>query len=58
MKNLEIRMKIKESRFCHYEIAQQMGISEYTLCVWLRNELSEEKKKNILKAIDELKAKL
>ena len=34
MKNSEIKRTIKESRIMQYEIAAQMGISEYTLCKW------------------------
>lgn len=54
MMNLEIRQKIKESRLRHYEVAQQMGMSEYTLSVWLRKELSNEKKSLLLRAIESL----
>ena len=52
MKNLDIRMRIKENRLCHYEVAAQIGVSEYTLCRWLREELSAEKKEAVNKAID------
>jgi hypothetical protein len=52
MKNLDIRMRIKEYRLCHYEVAAQIGVSEYTLCRWLREELSAEKKEAVNKAID------
>ena len=54
MKNLEIRMRIKENRLCHYEVAAQIGISEYTLCRWLREELSAENKETVNKAIDSI----
>jgi len=58
MKNLDIRLKIKKNRLCHYEIAQQIGISEVTFCVWLRKELSEERKTKVLQAIDVLNVTL
>lgn len=51
MHNLDIRLKIKENRLFNYEVAEKLGITEYTFCKWLRNELSEEKKKIILDAI-------
>ena len=54
MKNTDIRMKIKEKRLCHYEIAAKIGISECTLCRWLREELTQEKKKAIFDAINEI----
>ena len=54
MYNLEIRMKIKQNRLCHYEVAREIGISEATLCRWLREELSEDKRNIILKAISDI----
>ena len=54
MHNLDIRIKIKENRLCHYEVANKIGISEYTFCRWLRTELPEEKRALVLKAIEEI----
>ncbi len=54
MNNLDIRLKLKENRLHHYEVAEKLGVSEYTFCVWLRKELSAERKNAVLAAIDEL----
>ena len=54
MSNLDIRNKIRECRLRHYEVAAQIGISETTFCVWLRHELTDERKKRVLEAIDQL----
>lgn len=54
MCNLDIRLKIKENRLCHYEVAKELGISEFTFCKWLREELSEERKSLVLSAIDRI----
>lgn len=54
LNNLEIRLKIKQNRLLHYEIAKQIGISEFTLCKWLRYELDDSKKNLILSAINNL----
>lgn len=54
MYNLEIRMKIKQNRLCHYEVARKIGVSEATFCRWLREEMNEERKKLVLSAIDKL----
>ena len=54
MYNLDVRLKIKQNRLCHYEVAREIGISEFTFCKWLREELSEERKKLVLSAIDRL----
>ena len=55
MKNLDVKQAIKASRFLQYEIAAQIGISEYTFCKWFRNELDVEKKELINSAISALK---
>ena len=54
MYNLEIRMKIKQNRLCHYEVAREIGISEVTLCRWLREEMNKDRKKLVSSAIDKL----
>ncbi len=54
--NREVRDAIKHSGAYQYEIAYAIGISEATLCVWLRKELSDERKQRILTAIRELSA--
>lgn len=54
MKNYEIRRLIKKYRLYHYEVAQEIGILEATFCRWLREELSKERKKLVLSAIERL----
>lgn len=54
MYNLDVRLKIKQNRLCHYEMAREICISEFTFCKWLREELNEERKKLVLSAIDKL----
>lgn len=54
MNNLELRMMIKQNRLRHYEVAEEIGISEFTFCKWLREELPEEKKKIVIAAIDRI----
>lgn len=56
MENLEIRRAIKSERLMQYEVAGKIGISEYTLCKWLRKELTDEQRTQILDAIAALKA--
>ena len=52
--NDDIRKKIRQSRLRQWEISAKLGVCEYTLIRWLRDELSDEKRKRILEAIDEL----
>lgn len=54
MYNLEIRMKIKQNRLRHYEVAREIGISEATFCRWLREEMNKDKKELVSSAIDKL----
>lgn len=54
MKNLDIRTKLKETNIKQWELADQLVISEMSLVRKLRYELSEEEKKIVFKAIDEL----
>lgn len=56
MCNSDIRKAIKEARLLQWEIASQMGVSEYTLCKWLRKELTDEQRQRVVSAIETLKA--
>lgn len=49
--NQEIRNAIKAAGVKQWMVAKELGISEYTLVRWLRDELSEERKKAIYAAI-------
>ena len=56
MNNLEIRQAMKERRMFNYELAELMGISEFTLSRKLWNELPQEEKERILNLIRNGKA--
>lgn len=49
--NEDIRRKIEKKGIKHYEIAYQLGITEYTFSKWLHVPLSEERRKRILDVI-------
>lgn len=55
MKNKEIRKLINDNRIYYYEIAHIIGISEFTLSIWFRKELSAIKKEKIISAINTIK---
>lgn len=55
MANSEIREAIRKKRLRHYEIAQVLGVNESTLSRWLRNELPEDKKREVINAIEQVK---
>ena len=54
--NADIRTAIRESSLCQYQVAEKIGVSEFTFIRWMRNELSDERKQRILAAIKELAA--
>lgn len=55
--NQDIRQVIRESELYHWQVAEQLGIHETTFSRWLRVELDESTKQDILQAIDKLNEK-
>jgi len=55
MNNLEIRELIEKKRVAYYEVASALGINVSTLSRWLRDELDDERKTRVLKAIRSIK---
>lgn len=56
MNNLDIRSRAKEKGVKLWEVAEHIGINPTTLTVWLRHELSEEKKQVMLDAVEAIAA--
>lgn len=54
MNNIELRNLIIKKRIKFYEIAREVGIAPTTFTVWMRDELSDEKKAKVIKAIENL----
>lgn len=54
MKNLDIRLQAKSHGLYLWQIAQYLGISEVTLCRWLRFDLTAERRSRIEDAISNL----
>lgn len=52
-KNQDIKQLIAQKRLRQYEVAQQLGISEFTLSRWLHCKLKPDCRQKILNAIDE-----
>lgn len=57
MKNQEIRNRIIKAGLKHWQVAEATGVSQYTLCVWLRTELTGERLKRVESVIDRLTKK-
>ena len=56
MNNTAIRERIKGAGVFQWQGADQMNISETTLCRMLRKELPDDKREKILEAIEKVKA--
>lgn len=55
MKNSDIRKMINDAGLKHWQVAEIAGISHGTLCIWLRTDLSEERRTRIIDAIERIK---
>jgi hypothetical protein len=49
--NMDIREQIANKHIYYYELADAIGISPYTLSVWLRTELTPDRKARVQKAL-------
>lgn len=54
MPNIEIRQQLLINGIKNYQLAEAVGINQSTLSVWLRTELSGERKERVEKALDKL----
>lgn len=55
--NREVRDKIREAGLHQWQVAKACGVNEYTFIRWLRDDLSDERRKMIAAAIDRLSRK-
>lgn len=53
--NDKIRSIIQKNRIKHYEVAAEIGISEYTLSRWLRYPLTDEQLTKIFLSVQRIK---
>lgn len=54
MNGTDIQKLIKKKRLFQWEVAQELRINEFTLSRWLRGNLSKERERTILEAIERL----
>jgi len=54
MKNIDLRNELRTGNVRHWEAADALEISEMTFVVWLRRELSDEKKNRVREAIEKV----
>ena len=53
-KNNSIRDRIKALGLKQWQLADEVGIHETTLIVWLRQELTGERRERVLAALDRI----
>lgn len=46
--NLDIRQQILDKNIYYYELAERIGISPYTLSIWLRTEPIDARRRDII----------
>ena len=56
--NKEIRELLAKRRIRQFEVAGQLGITEFTFSRWMRTELSPERKAKVESAIEDIKRKI
>lgn len=52
--NQVIREALKKFKVYQYELADAVGVSEYTLCKHLRKELTVDEEERLLKVIERI----
>lgn len=53
----DIKKMIRDANLLQWEVAYEVGIRDNTFCVWLRRQLSPEREKRVLEAIERLKSR-
>lgn len=52
--NQEIKKAIKAAGLKQWQVAKACGVSEFTLVRWLRDELTEDRRNAIFRAVEAL----
>ena len=56
MKKDEVKLLMKQNQVQQWEVAEAMGISEYTLCRWLRKDLKGKQLERLNSAIRKVRS--
>lgn len=52
--NMDIRQRMAQAHVTQWQLAYKIGVSEMTLCRWLRTPLSDERRERINRAFTAL----
>ena len=58
VKKDEVRLLMKQNQVKQWEVAEAMGISEFTLCRWLRKDLKGKQLERLNSAIKKVRSML
>lgn len=50
-KNIEVRVAMMQANMNQYQLAEMLGVSEFTFSRWMRKEMDEDRKNRCLDAI-------
>lgn len=53
--NMDIRLEIADKHVYYYEVAEKIGISNYTFSVWMRQPLTPDRMARVKKALASFK---
>lgn len=56
MKKDEVKLLMKQNQVKQWEVAEAMGISEFTLCRWLRKDLKGKQLERLNSAIKKVRS--
>lgn len=54
MHNTEIRKAIDSAGLRYWQVAEELGVADTTFTKWLRKELPDEKRSQVMEAIEKL----
>ena len=55
MENMDIRLKMTQFGIRYWQLADAVGISQSSLCAWMRRPLTDERRDKILPSIEKLR---
>lgn len=55
MNNEQLRAVMRENNIYMWQVAKKLNVYETSFCKWFREELSDERKQQVLSAIEEIK---
>ena len=58
MKKEEVKLLMKQNQVKQWEVAEAMGISEFTFCRWLRKDLKGKQLERLNSAIKKVRSML